>query len=113
MIGHVKEDVLLNYAAKLSNFTSAPPNINIEQLNTQQTSFNLPFPTEANMRRGALFAQSLEDNKDVTLHLDLGEMKDVNEGDGHYDSVRDQQQSIINNADDHEDVEFDLDLNDD
>ncbi|TIC65057.1 hypothetical protein E3Q01_02386 [Wallemia mellicola] len=108
----IPDNVLLEYAQKLSAFTHAPPTINSADTiqHPSQQVFNVPFPTESNMRRGILFAQSVEEGQDDTLKLEMGESKQLDaeiDQEHHYNSLRNQQEDMQAGLNDG-DVEFDL-----
>lgn len=62
------------------------------------------------MRRGILFAQSVEEGQDDTLKLEMGESKQLDaeiDQEHHYNSLRNQQEDMQAGLNDG-DVEFDL-----
>lgn len=105
--------MLLEYAQKLAAFTHAPPSLT-DSAQPPLQSFNVPFPTESNMRRGLLFAQS-EEGEEHTLRLELGESRDISaaaekeqeQEEQHYNIPHSTQQDM-QALDGDGDVEFDL-----
>ncbi|TIA88742.1 hypothetical protein E3P99_02422 [Wallemia hederae] len=65
---------LLEYAQKLAAFTHAPPSVTKDtQQPPQLAQLKVPFPTESNMRRGALFQAQAEEE----LSLQVGESREI------------------------------------
>ncbi|TIA92290.1 hypothetical protein E3P81_01591 [Wallemia ichthyophaga] len=102
----IPHETLLEYAQKLAAFTHAPPSLTTNDSHAPQQPFNMPFPTESNMRRGILFAQGEEH----TLTLEMGESREVEAEKVVHHPINStaQEQQHMQAFDGDGDVEFDL-----